>query len=195
MKPSRGVDLSGLADSAGIMASSSGSETVAPTPLRKVRLCNDFLVTNVMRFSCCALLPILTPLAPRRRCFACRRRFPHLERRTLDHSHNQGSKPVIIVGGLFDDGANGRPIVVLHIAPNTIHHQFLRDSGHELFGVTQQSRFQSRHPVEFFAAGENARGIDWVACILVAPSSYPVEILHREADWVHPRMATGAGRV
>src|SRR4029079_6475161 len=165
MNPSRGVDLSGLADSAGIMASSRGRDTVAPTPLRKVRRCNDFLVTKVMESSCCALFQILSPLAPRRLSFGSRRCLPHLERRTLDHSENQRSKGVIVAGGLSDNGANGRPIIVLHVAPESVDLQFLGNGRHELFRVTEQSCFQSGHPVEFLAAGENTRGIDRIACI------------------------------
>src|SRR5665213_1540393 len=127
MKPSLGVNFSGLADSAGIMASSRGNATPAPIPFSRVRLRKDFLVTNIMRSSCCALLQILTPLAPRCLFFGCRRSLPHLEWRTLNHSQNQRSKCVIVGGRLFDDGANGRPIVVLHIAPDAIHHQLFGD--------------------------------------------------------------------
>src|SRR5882757_8422162 len=105
MKPSLGVDLSGFAESAGIMASSRGSDTVAPTPLRNVRLRKAFLVTNVMRSSCCALLQIVMPLAPRRLRLARRRGLAHLEWRALHYSQNQRRERVIVAGGLPDNGA------------------------------------------------------------------------------------------
>src|SRR6185437_15646415 len=129
MKPSLGVNFSGLADSAGIMASSSGSDTVAPTPLRKVRLCNDFLVTNVMEFSCCLRFEIVTPLTPRHLVRSCRGCLPHLERCALNHSPNQRSKGVIVARGLFDNGANSGPIIVLNVAADGVHHQLLGDGG------------------------------------------------------------------
>src|SRR5450432_2009346 len=135
MKPSRGVGFRGLADSAGIMASSRGNDTVAPTPLREVRLRKAFLVTNVMRSSCCALLQIVVPLAPRRLCLGGRRSLPHLEGRAFNHSQNQPGKGVISASGLLDNGADGRPVVVLHVAPDAIHQQLLGDGGYELFGV------------------------------------------------------------
>src|ERR1700678_2339389 len=143
MKPRRGVDFSGLAESAGIMASSKGSDTVAPTPLRNVRLRKAFLVTNIMRLSCCALIEIVQPLAPRRLCFGGRRGLAHLEGHALNYSENQRTKSVIVTSGSLDNGADGRPIIVLHIAADAIHHQLLSDSGYELLGVAEQSRFQS----------------------------------------------------
>src|ERR1700687_791172 len=98
MKPNRGVDFSGLAESAGIMASSRGSDTVAPTPLRNARLGKAFLVTNIMRSSCCALLQIVVPLAPRRLRLAGRRGLAHLEGWALHHSQDQRRECVIVAG-------------------------------------------------------------------------------------------------
>src|SRR6478735_42437 len=47
MKPSRGTGSPDLPESAGTIASSIGSASVAPTPRRNVRLGNAFLVMNI----------------------------------------------------------------------------------------------------------------------------------------------------
>src|SRR6185369_10720506 len=69
-----------IADSAGTIASSSGSPTVTPTPRRKVRRGNAILVMNIVISSI--------------RCSRSRR-TTHLERNAPHQAEHDGGKPVI----------------------------------------------------------------------------------------------------
>src|SRR5262249_49160949 len=78
------------ADSAGVMASSTGKARVALAPRRKLRRGIDFLV----------IVNIAYP--------------PHLEWRAVDDAENDGRPALIVRCGLAGDLANSRPVVRFH---------------------------------------------------------------------------------
>jgi hypothetical protein len=54
--------------------------------------------------------------------------------------------------------------------------------------------FSPRNSVEFRPFRKDAARVDRMLAVAVAPAADGVEVLHREADRVHPRMAAGACR-
>src|SRR5688500_11476081 len=104
MKPMR-FAAGGVAASAGIIASSSGSATQAPAPRRKVRRGSARLVTimiSLFSFS-----------------------GPHLKGRALHDAEHERGEAVVASRGVVHDLAHRRLVVILHAAAHRIREQLL----------------------------------------------------------------------
>src|SRR6187402_2109206 len=122
MNPSRGVDFTELAASAGTIASSSGSDTAAPMPLMNVRRSSFFFERNIALPL--LLLCLVACLAGRRRARLCLC-LPHLERRALHHAEHQRTELVVVLRRLTDDAADDGKVEVLDVASNGVHQELL----------------------------------------------------------------------
>src|ERR1700678_1800728 len=96
MQPRRGTTLAAVFDcavSAGIMESSSGSDTATPMPFSIVRRDKCFLLTNII----VDVSLFIKPCSLNRRAGAIRLGFDlHTERRALDDAGHQIRKAVMI---------------------------------------------------------------------------------------------------
>src|SRR5437867_4942047 len=119
MNPNRGVGFAAVrvrSESAGTIASNSGSANVAPTPRRNVRRGNDILVMMNMTSS------TFPDARPEGRARNATRRRPelqlgrgssHLKRRALDDPENDPREPIVVARSLARDRADGRRVIVL----------------------------------------------------------------------------------
>src|SRR5277367_720082 len=114
MKPSRGVART-PAYSAGTIASSRGSATLAPIPLKNVRRCSAFFVINIVYITpTTTVKPLLLFL---------RLRFTHPERRRPHHGLNHGRKSIVGRRALPHNGAHHRLIEILGVPANGVHQE------------------------------------------------------------------------
>src|SRR5262245_47993640 len=118
------------AASAGVMASSTGSASVAPAPRRNVRRGIDFLV----------MTDIAGP--------------PHLEWRAVDDAQNDGRPPIIVRSSSAHDLAKNRVVVLFHTTTQCIGHKPLGHGLDEHFPFADQDLTQPGRTVELGAVGE-----------------------------------------
>src|SRR5439155_15600013 len=106
MKPIRftAAAASAFAASAGIMASRSGSATVAPAPRRNDRRGIDSFLMNInVSFA-----------------IGDSSRPSHSKGRAADDAANERDEPIIVAGGIADNRANRRRIVVFDAAAERV---------------------------------------------------------------------------
>src|SRR5580765_8677587 len=113
----------------------------------------------------------------------------------FDDVGHERRERVVARCGFQHDLPDPRLIVVLQVAAELVHQQLLGDRAHELALLFQQNLLQPRRSVECRPVGKPAGGIDIAAVVVIAPPSDRVEVLHREADRIHPRVTAGAARV
>src|SRR5205823_9481048 len=87
------------------------------------------------------------------------------------------------------DLANARLVVVLDAAPDCVRHQVLRDSPDNLFAPVQQHFPELGWSCELGGVDQHRRGIDWRMRVEGAPLTDRVEVLERESQRIHGRMA------
>src|SRR5262245_10827852 len=121
--------------SAGVMASSMGRASVAPTPRRNVRRGIAYLKTT-----------IANP--------------PHSKWCALDDAKNDRRPLLIVHGSLARDLAQGRVVVLFQPATQCIGQQPLGEVFNEHVLFLQQDIAQARRPDELGAVGQGTRGID-----------------------------------
>src|SRR5438552_1300398 len=107
------------AASAGVMASSNGKAKTAPAPCRKARRGMAFLNITIAH-------------------------LPHLKRRTLGDSQNDGRPTLIMGSGLAHDLANNRTIVLLDAAAQSIDEKPLGEGLNEQIPIAHQDLAQAR---------------------------------------------------
>src|SRR5688500_15652905 len=125
-KPSRRTGFAAVcasADSAGTIASSSGSPNVAPTPRRNVRLGKAIFVMNIRS------IPPGSLKASGYRC--CRCAHPHSKRRALDDAGQQRGEAIVVLRRVADDGAHRGRVVILEAAPESVGEHLLGERRHE----------------------------------------------------------------
>src|SRR5688500_8808156 len=95
--------------SAGTIDSSSGNASVTPAPRRNVRRAMCFLATNISG----SLTAHYEPQRPSHsaanligRDRPIVRLHPHLKLRTLHDAHDHRREPVVLAGGVADEGSN-----------------------------------------------------------------------------------------
>src|SRR5687768_1173661 len=102
---------------AGIIDSSSGSAIVPPAPRRNVLRLRCFFVRKFMMRSPSASCSRARPLD-------CARDRPvdgpHLKRLAMDDTGDEGREPVLVAGGVADDGPHGRHVGRGHHPPHGV---------------------------------------------------------------------------
>src|SRR5215468_9552851 len=191
--PSLGAGLAGVlanAVAAGIIASSRGSAIAAPAPLRNVRRGIAFLVMNTTRSF------LIATRAKARDYISIDSSVAHLKRNALYDSENQRGQPIPIFLRIAKDLANGRGVVVLDAAAKPKRQKVLRYRCCNQFGTAEQRVFESVDSSELPRAGQSGRRIDGLPIrIRLAPLSYRIEILEREAHGIDHAVTARASRV
>ena len=82
----------------------------------------------------------------------------------------------------------------MQVAADGVHQQPLGHGADKLLGLTQQNALQPGDSLEFRPLRKHACRVDRLLAVAIAPAAHGVEVLHREADRVHPRVAAGARR-
>src|SRR5207249_3368622 len=184
--------VSASAVAAGTIASSNGSATVTPAPLRNIRRGMCFFETNILA------APLFTlPVARRLRLTRNRGlRAPgiHLKRLALDDAEDERREAVVVACGIPRDGADQRHVLILDAAAQAIRQQFFGHDFHELTGVPKQPFPQTRRAVDFRAVVHLGRRVDGRSLLVRSPQANAVEVLEREADRVHQTVALDAVR-
>src|SRR5262249_13969981 len=127
------IGRSASADSAGVMASSTGTAKAAPAPRRNVRRGMDFLV--------------ITIAGP-----------PHLEWRAVDEAENARCPPICVRGSRARDPAKNWVVVLFHSTTQRIGQKPLGHRFCEQLPFAHQNLTQARRPVELGAVGEDSGG-------------------------------------
>src|SRR5687768_2600815 len=128
MKPTLSFGAAAVCASAvpaGIMASSSGSAIVAPTPRSTVRRDRCFFVTNIVTL----LLP---------RVIVGWRRRAEPERLAQSDAGQDRRETVVLPLRVAHDAPHGRHVVVLDAAAERMNHELLGQGLHELRRVREQ---------------------------------------------------------
>src|SRR5690606_67070 len=119
---------------AGTIDSRKGRATTAPAPLRKVRLGNDFFVTNISGSS--LLRAFLAKLDA------------HAKRRTFDDTQHDGRKSVIARFRVLDYLTHDRHVVVAQAPAEGVGQQLLGERPDEHAGVAREALPQIRDPFD-----------------------------------------------
>src|SRR6266850_513449 len=100
-------------------------------------------------------------------------------------------------GSLARDPAKGRVVVLFHATTQRIGQQPLGEGFNEHVLFFQQDSAQARRPVKLSAVEQGSRGVDRPrpGCGGDTPAAKTVEVLEREAEWVHHPVADGAGGI
>src|SRR5262245_24467110 len=163
---------------AGIIASSSGSATVAPRPRSIVRRDRCFLVTNIV-----ALLSLGGGGLRRDRLVLVGGwRRAELERLAVRDAGENRREAVVLAARVVQDAPHRRHVVVLHAAAERVNHELLGQRLHELGRIVEQRFPQIDGPLDRPAIGELTRRVDRDAglAVLVPPCADRIEVLERE---------------
>src|SRR5580698_9775748 len=123
MNPSRGFGAAAvlaMAVAAGIMASSRGRPTLTPSPRSTVRRHRCFLVMNMV----CPLQPG-GGVTERNGGLAgsLQGNLVFAKGLAVDDAQHDRGKPVVVLGGITHDGPNGRHVVIVQAATQSVGHQ------------------------------------------------------------------------
>src|SRR5262245_4126374 len=124
--------VSRIGVSAGTIASSSGSASATPAPLRNVRRGMCIFLMNMFLFLSSNFLLLTSSFSVFDSLCA------HLKLRTLHHAEQNRREAVVIFRRVAHDGAERRHVDVFHAAPEGVGHHFLGHHTHELRRVTEQ---------------------------------------------------------
>ena len=123
---------------------------------------------------------------------------PHLEWCARDDADDDRRPAEAVARRLADDPAQRRPVVVLDAAAERVRHQPLGDGADELLRSARPTSTDAQ-PVEAFerlAVGQRSGRVDRrVALVARAQRPDGVELLEREAERIHLRMARRARRI
>src|SRR6267378_547757 len=112
---------------------------------------------------------------------------PHLKRRALDNSQNQGRPPVAVPGGIARDRASDRSIVVFGSSAERVSQKSFRQIADKLTGLFQQNMTQAGRSLKLRPIGEHSRSIDGAA---IAIAGYAAETVTKHIrNLVMPREA------
>src|SRR3989442_12951575 len=119
----------------------------------------------------------------------------HLERRTLHNAHHDRCEAPVLARDVADDFANRRHVVVLHVSSERVYHQFFGDRLNELIGtllegLAKVARVANRSSIHELSGRIDERSRP---TILRTPCADRVEILERESQRVHYRVASVTG--
>src|SRR5204862_1919841 len=157
----------------GVIASSAGRATAAPSPRRTAR--------REIRL---VILHLLRPPVP-----------AVLERVAPGDLQQQRGDPVLPFRQRRPDRLQRRGVEILYTPPQGVGRHFLRQAADKVVFPREQQGLELDRPPDGAAVGQGRGGLDRVGAVSLPPGAYGVVVLEREPDRVHAAVTVGAAGV
>src|SRR5579872_2015125 len=99
---------------------------------------------------------------------------------------------VVVSARILHNLADRRTVVRFKPSTQSVYEQFLGEGVDEQLRTLQQRIPQPIHSRKLTAVRKVARSINGVIAFRDSPAAYCIEILEREAHWIHEPVAAGA---
>src|SRR5262249_46544031 len=97
--------------------------------------------------------------------------------------------------GALHDLVDGARVVILDATAQGVSEHLFGEVANEVLIASLEDRLEFLGTAEALAGGENARGVDGVFAVLLAPGADGVAVFTAEAERVHSGVARGRGSI